>query len=226
MITALALTAGRAFPGVDACACVMMPFMDQGIAALAGAGIGVVGSLGTAGIAYLAAGRQARDRGRIEHAQKLREERRAAYRLFQQATEPIDDALHRIGWGAVDGPTSSFLLTSRNLRLSEQQISEAVQELRKLLTEIQLNGPDSAAAAANEVYICGRILNDEFRLQVESVRRTPWRGRSAEDDEDRSLAFHNARTTFEASRNAFARCARSVVEDLGLEERRAQPNRP
>jgi hypothetical protein len=45
--------------------------MDQGIAALAGAGIGVVGSLGTAGLAYLAAERQARDRGRIEHAQKL-----------------------------------------------------------------------------------------------------------------------------------------------------------
>lgn len=200
--------------------------MDQGIAALAGAGIGVVGSLGTAGLAYLAAGRQARDRGRIEHAQKLREERRAAYRLFQRAAEPIDDALHRVGMGAVDGPASSFLLTSRNLRLSEQEISDAVRELRKLLIEIQLNGPDAAAAAAQEVYVCGRILNDEFRLLVQRIRRAPWRGRAAEDEERRDLAFHEARAKFDAGRDAFARSSRSVVEDHGLEESRPRPGRP
>ncbi|MFF2014176.1 hypothetical protein ACFVWY_34655 [Streptomyces sp. NPDC058195] len=187
--------------------------------------IGVIGSLGTAGLAYLAAGRQARDRGRIEYAQKLREERRAAYRLFQQAAEPIDDALHRVGLGAVGGPASPLLLTSRNLPLSEQEISGAVQELRKLLIEIQLNGPATAAAAAQEVYVCGRILNDEFRLLAERIRRAPWHGRAARDEERRNQAFHGARATFDAGRDVFARVSRSVVEDHGLEESRPRPRR-
>ncbi|KWT63539.1 hypothetical protein ADL21_02370 [Streptomyces albus subsp. albus] len=144
--------------------------------------------------------------------------------MFQQAAEPIDDALHRVGLGAVDGPASSFLLTSRNLRLSEQQISDAVRELRKLLIEIQLNGPEAAATAAQEVYICGRILNDEFRLLVERIRRPPWHGRAT--GERRNQAFHEAHATFDASRDAFARFSRSVVEDHGLEERRPRPGRP
>lgn len=198
--------------------------MDQGIAALAGAGVGVVGSLGTALLAYLAAGRQARDRGRIEHAQKLREERRTAYRLFQRAAEPIDDALHRIGLGAVHSSLGSPLLIKRNLRLSEQEVSAAVQELRKLLTEIQLNGPDAAATAAQEVYIRGRILNDEFRRYIEhlsNVSRPLWRSRA--EDEDPYPAFRQACITFDAGRDEFARVSRSVVEDHGLGERRPRP---
>lgn len=53
--------------------------MDQGLAAVLGATVGVAGTLGASVLAYIATRRQASDQGAIDRAHKVREERREAY---------------------------------------------------------------------------------------------------------------------------------------------------
>ncbi|WP_409055573.1 hypothetical protein [Streptomyces sp. SYP-A7185] len=64
--------------------------MDQAVAALCGAGIGVVGTVGASWLTYVGTRRQAPDQGRIEHARQLRTERREAYLSFMELLEPMD----------------------------------------------------------------------------------------------------------------------------------------
>ncbi|GGV63027.1 hypothetical protein GCM10010277_68830 [Streptomyces longisporoflavus] len=52
-----------------------------------GAAVGVIGTLGTATLTYLATRHQVRDQGRVDHAKVLREERKAAYLDFLEAAE-------------------------------------------------------------------------------------------------------------------------------------------
>ncbi|MGV9563932.1 hypothetical protein [Streptomyces sp. NPDC003480] len=72
--------------------------MDQGLAAVLGAGVGVIGTLGTAFLTYVAT----RQQGRVEHGQWLREQRQRAYEdfliaydRFTGAAIALEDALKR-----------------------------------------------------------------------------------------------------------------------------------
>lgn len=56
--------------------------MDQGLAAVLGAGVGVMGTLGTAVLTYAATRGQVRDQHRVGHAQWLRDTRQRAYTEF------------------------------------------------------------------------------------------------------------------------------------------------
>ncbi|MFJ2198992.1 hypothetical protein [Streptomyces violaceusniger] len=61
--------------------------MDQGIAAVLGAGVGVLGTLGTAALTHMAARRQTLDNGKVQHWQKMRDERKETYLSFLSAVE-------------------------------------------------------------------------------------------------------------------------------------------
>ncbi|MGW2292710.1 hypothetical protein [Streptomyces phaeochromogenes] len=68
--------------------------MDQGLAAVLGAAVGIVGTLGTGTLGYLAARRQASDQGCIDHAHQLRADRREAYLALLQALKPVHEIVN------------------------------------------------------------------------------------------------------------------------------------
>lgn len=70
--------------------------MDQGLAALLGASVAVVGALCTGGLTYVATRRQAMDNGEVAHRKQLREERRDAYKKFLAAAESLDRVIFRL----------------------------------------------------------------------------------------------------------------------------------
>lgn len=115
--------------------------MDQAIAALCGAGIGVVGTLGASWLTYAGARRQARDQGRVEHARQLRTERREAYLSFMELLEPLEHlpAL----------PASS--LSEEEFTALKTRVESIPLRGEYLLTRIRLCGPDEIANRAGDL---------------------------------------------------------------------------
>jgi hypothetical protein len=121
--------------------------MDQGIAAVLGALVGVLGTAGTAALGYLAARRQAPDQGRIAHAQQLRAERREAYLEVMHADAQCDGALLRFK-----------RLRQRQDRdpahMSElaATVHAAADRIWTMTRDIDLVGPDAVAAAVTDLW--------------------------------------------------------------------------
>lgn len=156
--------------------------MDQGLAAVLGAGVAVIGTLGTAGLTYMATRSQARDQGRVDHRQKLRDERRDAYGAFMDTTEPLDRVIFDLvdTECIVDNYQSSYAVDAAERALEELDV--AVHGLYRARTRVRLLGPRSVSAWADELwvdaaylktvltdFVAGRINMVEFQEAVDKV---------------------------------------------------------
>ncbi|EFF88704.1 conserved hypothetical protein [Streptomyces sp. e14] len=186
---------------------IRMECMDQGWAALAGAGVGVAGTLCTSWLTYAAARRQARDQGAVEHGRALRNERLEAYLAFMKAAEPVDSVLHRVAHQ--DGARAS----ARNapppadvLHAAVEELGTAVDALYKAQARLDLMGPKPVAAQAVNVWSDVRSL----RTYLERVRLGMIEGGVPHDEYRTGL--EDVVDAVEVSRERFARRAREVIE--------------
>ncbi|MFJ6017656.1 hypothetical protein [Streptomyces sp. NPDC092952] len=181
--------------------------MDEAWAALAGAGIGVVGALCTSWLTYAAARRQARDQGKVEHGRALRSERLEAYLAFTEAAEPVDNVLHRVAHrdgvlvSARDAP-----LPTDVLHAAVEELGTAVDALYKAQARLDLMGPESVAAEAVNVWSDVRSLRTHLERMLNETREG-----EVPDDGCRT-GLEDAVDAVEVSREKFARCARKVIE--------------
>ncbi|MFB7359408.1 proline dehydrogenase [Streptomyces gardneri] len=141
--------------------------MDQGIAALAGAAIGIIGTLGAAHLT-----------GRAQRAQWRRQVRRDAYSVFISRY----DAAVRAGQEAVFAIREDRFEDSIN-----QAFLGKVREARGALTPVQLEGPEALAWRAESAtrqldtwsYIVDRLINGDGTLTADMAIE------SADRDEER-----------------------------------------
>ncbi|MER5747525.1 hypothetical protein ABT097_30185 [Streptomyces sp. NPDC002225] len=181
--------------------------MDEGWAALAGAGVGVAGALFTSWLTYRAARRQAPDQGVVEHGRALRSERLQAYLAFMEAAEPVDSVLHRIAHqdGALasvrDAPPPTDVL-----RTAVEELGTAVDALYKAQARLDLMGPEAVAAEAVNVWSDVRSL----RTYLEGVLHRTHEGELS--DGGYRTGLEDAVDAVEVSREKFARRARGVIE--------------
>ncbi|MYX36738.1 MULTISPECIES: hypothetical protein [unclassified Streptomyces] len=138
--------------------------MDQGLAAVLGAGVGVIGTLGTACLTYLATRRQVWDQGKVELGHRLREERRQVYLDFLSLHEKMQRALAAMtphsGRGSFsDFPSASDLSEGLD-RLGA--LESDLHALYDLKTRIELIGPDAmfphARSLFGAIYEIDRLL--------------------------------------------------------------------
>ncbi|MGM0352125.1 hypothetical protein [Streptomyces sp. ECR3] len=121
--------------------------MDQGIAAVLGALVGVLGTAGTASLGYIAARKQAPDQGRIAHAQQLRAERREAYLAVMHADAECDDALlrfKRLRQQQDRDPAQMSALAAR--------VQAAADRIWTMTRDIDLVGPEAVAGAVTDLW--------------------------------------------------------------------------
>jgi hypothetical protein len=181
--------------------------MDQGWGVLAGAVVGAAGASGASWLAYLAARRQARDQGEVDHGLVLRSERREAYLAFMEAVEPVDGVLHRLAHQ--DGVPAAVRGTPPPvdvLRAAVEQLGAAVDALYKIQARLDLAGPEAVAAQAVHVWSNVRAL----RTYLETVLHRALEGDRPADEGYRS-GLDDAVDEVEVSRETFARRAREVM---------------
>ncbi|MGW8374276.1 hypothetical protein [Streptomyces sp. ODS28] len=138
--------------------------MDQGTAAVLGAGVGVIGTIGSAYLGYAAARWQVRDQGRVDHGSKLREERINAYGAFLNAAQSIDDDLQEVYRQVIDfvrgeGPAPDW--AAQQSRLDE--IMSALEDLKRLNTRVAMAGPKAVVKA-------GQLVSGSLVARIMSLR--------------------------------------------------------
>ena len=189
--------------------------VDQGVAAILGAGVGVVGTLGTAVLTYLAARQQNRDQGSIEHDRWLRDQRQAAYAGLLAGYEELSACALR-------------LEEALAARADKERLDSLVAELAAKTTtfdharvRISVAGPKSASTAAGQVNVGFRRVHAALlKLRECQDARTPTAEAKAE------LAAARAQVPY-AYRD-FTREARRVLETPPLRAtgRRTLPGDP
>lgn len=119
--------------------------MDQGIAALLGATVGVLGSVSTSAISGWSSRRQILAQARVDHAQWRRQARRDAYSAFLAPAHETLNALKGVARALVgnsDGAAADPQLQVAHDRLGEVQAAWAA---------LAVEGPESVEQAANGV---------------------------------------------------------------------------
>jgi hypothetical protein len=136
--------------------------MDQGIAAVLGAAVGVVGALGAAALAYLGVRQQSRATGQIEYAKAVWAERTELYAAFIDAVEEADHALIN-GRAILSALRSALSGLERNATSQEaaNKAEEALAKLReakdliraayKCASRIRVLGPQTLLDATTDV---------------------------------------------------------------------------
>ncbi|MFD4608042.1 hypothetical protein ACFWOT_07960 [Streptomyces sp. NPDC058440] len=171
--------------------------MDQGLAAVLGASVGLAGALGAATLTYIATRKQAADQGLVEFKRSLRSERREAYLAFIRATEDLHPVLVALGWhGQVSAEESPM---GRAEQIST--LRSLVRDLYRLQAQIDLVGPTEISRAAIEVW--GRIADLRSALEREQAM-----GHGG----SRSRALDVALDSLEDVRETFSATARRVLE--------------
>ncbi|MFJ9469086.1 hypothetical protein [Streptomyces caniferus] len=170
--------------------------MDQGMAALLGAAVGVAGTLGAAALSYLAVRSQAPDQARVDHAKQIRSERRDAYAAFlEKAEEPVSQAILVLGpieMGDVEPPGA------RQLAEMMTPFRRAADELLTMTSRIQLCGPEEVAQEAvclwSAIAYLAYNLGDAWEASGESEQ------------------FSRALAEVEVTREKFIAAARAEIE--------------
>ncbi|MFJ9047850.1 hypothetical protein [Streptomyces sp. NPDC102347] len=168
--------------------------MDQGVAAVLGASVGVVGTLGAAALTYIATRKQVVDQGLVDFKKSLRSERREVYLAFMQATEGIHPVLVALGWHGHITTAESAL--SRGEQISN--LRSLVRDLYALQAQVELVGPPEAERAAIKVW--GYVADLRSALEREQM------------SDSRPAAVDSILDSLEDARSAFSETARRVLE--------------
>jgi len=135
--------------------------MDQGLAAVLGAAVGVLGAAITGSLGYLAARQQATDQGRIEHARQLRAERRETYLALMKLMEPAKGFMN----------TEPSQMSGQYYAAAYEQLHEAQKNLYLLLPQVELCGPPEISEAARKVW--GWMYELEIAVEILLAGRGP-----------------------------------------------------
>lgn len=172
--------------------------MDQGLAAVLGAGVGVVGTLGTACVTYLATRHQAKDQERVEHGQWLRQQRQRAYEDFLVAYDRFAGAATAM---------EDALQVRRTEGLEELAVSlkDAIEDFGSARVRVAVAGPHFASQSAGRIAI---LFQDVRRLLL------AWRDAQTAGDDTTELStqLQNSRGKTQLAYRDFVRDARTVLE--------------
>ncbi|MFI7408746.1 hypothetical protein ACIBU0_08790 [Streptomyces sp. NPDC049627] len=148
----------------------MLPSMDQGIAAVLGASVGVIGAIGGSVLTYIGVRHQARTAAALEYQKSVWAER---VDLYAEFIEKVEDAHHQLI--DIRSHVASFLAKLRDLNFQvnpeieeeAQEILSAVREAQiplrdvfKLASRVRILGPQSLNDTAGAV---AEVLNSRFR---------------------------------------------------------------
>ncbi|EST25768.1 hypothetical protein [Streptomyces niveus] len=168
--------------------------MDAGIAALLGAGIGSVATLG----ATILSGRA---QARAQHEQWLRQHRRDAYAGYLSALHDRDIAMDSI----LDALRQSESELS-NVDENVQRFVTLAREVHRRAEVVILEGPHTLAEAAGRITHASEELSQVMRRMVEDARTS----QVSRQAQDRALAAERERDLYQTIKD-FRLTARTVL---------------
>ncbi|MFD3971417.1 proline dehydrogenase [Streptomyces cyaneofuscatus] len=168
--------------------------MDSGLAALLGATIGCVATLGAAIVS-------GRVQARSQHTQWSRQHRRDAYARYLSALHDRDIAMD-----AVLDALRSDRPDMPGLDERTDRFVSLAREVHRACEVVILEGPESVADAAERVAGASRDLSQVARRMVENARA----GDTADKAEHMVLAAERERTLYQAVKD-FRLAARSTL---------------
>jgi hypothetical protein len=143
--------------------------MDQGVAAILGAGVGVLGTLGTALLTYGATKQQVRIQGRLSHAQWLRDARQVAYSRFNIACHKTGVAVE--SWLEAVRTARQTVATpaAAALRAQRSAVETAFSEANRESIQVAIAGPADLASKADEIMDAFRDIFGEMDGLVDEL---------------------------------------------------------
>ena len=157
--------------------------MDQGIAAVLGATVGVLGAMGASAMTYLGVKQQARIAAETEHEKAIWTERIAIYATF---IDEVENASHLLtgGRGEIEklrnalghqqrGPDGGDIVGDAEGILSRnKEASIAIRAVFKCAARIRVLGPQSLVGVSTDVAL---ELNEQLMvLCPEGCKRCSW----------------------------------------------------
>ncbi|MGW4623449.1 hypothetical protein [Streptomyces sp. NPDC004592] len=173
--------------------------MDAGVAAVLGATVGVVGTLGTAVLTYAAARRQAQDVGAVEHGHWLRERRHERYLAFLDGLDAWDRAFDLI-WEPLREYRSDPVAGRGRLLAALETLRDRSNDLIRLHERVSLVGPVGVANASASAWRSHRVFFDLVHHAVVGEQPYP------EEEADKVLEHSRA------AASAFREASRKVME--------------
>lgn len=129
--------------------------MDQGVAAVLGAGVGVLGALGTAVLTYVGLRHQTASTAANQHRQTVRTERVEAFSAFIEAVQSADSSLmdaHIMLDGISEVEDETERLEDAESALEHVEAAkEAMAVARKCYAKILILGPQGLVGSSHEV---------------------------------------------------------------------------
>ncbi|MEU5108431.1 hypothetical protein AB0H07_40285 [Streptomyces sp. NPDC021354] len=122
--------------------------MDQGLAAVLGASVGVVGTTAVGALGWLSARTQVRAQARAERQQWRSQHRRETYSKFLVEAEAASKTMEEAYFRLMEPPTVALLDQVQSLM---REYSEQSRNARSTLASVSIEGPPEALAAAREV---------------------------------------------------------------------------
>lgn len=176
--------------------------MDQGLAALLGATVGVAGTVLASAITGWSARQQVQAQARAEHAHWRRQMRRDAYSAFLAPASECRHALKMAGRAFVGEPDTEEI--DRRLQDAQGQLALAQAAWANLAVE----GPEAVEQAARSVYTKLKSMQTTLLALRDSPEEAP---------ESDSLLFE--RHAFEVARlservGEFTAAARSALDEI------------
>ncbi|GAA3908162.1 hypothetical protein GCM10023084_70460 [Streptomyces lacrimifluminis] len=175
--------------------------MDQGLAAVLGATVGVLGTVSASAISGWSARQQVQSQAKIEHAQWRRQTRRDAYSAFLAPANEARTTL-KIAARALIGDNPDLPEADRRLQVAQEQLAVVQAAWAGLAVE----GPEPVEQAAHSV-----------RTGLHSMRTTLLAWRDSMGAPDLNVTFVE-RHAVEATRiseriGRFTAAARTALDD-------------
>ncbi|MEV0553150.1 hypothetical protein AB0I27_06780 [Streptomyces sp. NPDC050597] len=183
--------------------------MDQGLTAVLGALVGVLGTLGSAWLGFHASRTQVREQAVAELSTRLREERREAYLSFVSASEQLDLVFRKFtaeNYQTLDEiPKDESGEIEWSLMVEVYRDLEVVQHaMLQAVARVDLAGPSNVAHHSGYAWL--NVLAIRDIMQRVSERRE-FDGNSLGQLRVETAAYHE-------SHNDFMRQAQSMLETL------------
>ncbi|MEU0390273.1 hypothetical protein [Streptomyces chartreusis] len=178
--------------------------MDQGLAALLGATVGVVGTVVASTISSASTRRQLEGQARVEHSQWRRQLRRDAYSAFLAPANESRSAL-KMAARALVGDAPDVAEADRRLQIAQDQLVL----VRAAWASLAVEGPESVERAAHSVH-----------LGLHSMHTTLLAWRDSSGAPDRNVNFverHAVEVTTVSERlGSFTSVARGALDDTEI----------
>lgn len=168
--------------------------VDQGLAAVLGASVGVIGTLGTACLTYLAT----RQQGRVEHGHWLREQRQRAYEEFLITYDRFAGAATALEDALLEG-------RAEGLQDLTAALKESLDTFATARSRVAVTGPAAASKSAGKIATLLREVVSALKAWQDDL---PSEG----DASEKSTRLHELQSRVQYAYRDFIRDVRSVLE--------------